>query len=281
MEALIDSLKLVPFLFLTYLLMDLIENKAGDKTRSMIKRAGKSGPFFGSLLGVCPQCGFSAAASGFYAGRVITLGTLISIYLSTSDEMLPILISEAVPISTMLKIIGTKVFIGMVTGFIIELVGLVAVKQDKSRPADDGILATGGCGCCSNHSYLKSALSHTVKVFLIIFAISFVVDMIIEHGGEDVLTGVLVDIPLLGEFLAALVGLIPNCAGSVIITELYLDGIISAGAMMSGLLVSAGVGVLVLFMANKNIKKNISIMALLYFVSVAWGILIEFTGIVF
>ena len=264
-----DSVKLLPFLFFTYLLMELLEHTTGGKVQNKIKNAGKVGPLWGGLLGIMPQCGFSAAAASLYAGRVITVGTLLAVFLSTSDEMLPIFISESVAPATIIKILGAKVCIAIISGFLAELV-YVNVFKKKEKDMDIHVVCEEEhCSC--EDGVLKSAL----------LLITFILTLVIEMIGEDHLAVVFQNIPVVGEMIAALVGLIPNCASSVVITELYLSGIIGAGAMMSGLLVNAGVGLLVLFRLNRNWKQNAGIMAALYGFGVVWGVIIELLGIVF
>lgn len=278
-HSLLDSVKLLPFLFLTYLLMELLEHKTGGKARERIKNAGKIGPLWGGLLGVMPQCGFSAAASSLYAGRVITVGTLLAIYLSTSDEMLPILISESVPAAVIIKILAVKVIIACISGFIVEAV-YVGFFHKKEKEMDIHVVCEEEhCSC--EDGVMKSAVKHTIKIFFYIFLITVVLDLAIHGIGEDTLAGIFSSVPVVGQLAAALVGLIPNCASSVVITELYLGGIISAGAMMSGLLVNAGVGVMILFRLNRDIKQNVGIIGTLYALGVFWGIFIDLFGIGF
>ena len=249
------------------------------KVQNKIKNAGKVGPLWGGLLGIMPQCGFSAAAASLYAGRVITVGTLLAVFLSTSDEMLPIFISESVAPATIIKILAAKVCIAIVSGFLAELV-YVNVFKKKEKDMDIHVVCEEEhCSC--EDGVLKSALKHTLKIFVYILLITFILTLVIEMIGEDHLAVVFQNIPVVGEMIAALVGLIPNCASSVVITELYLSGIIGAGAMMSGLLVNAGVGLLVLFRLNRNWKQNAGIMAALYGFGVVWGVIIELLGIVF
>lgn len=277
LDALLDSLRLVPFLFLTYVAMGFLERATGPKAAARIQKAGKLGPIWGSFLGAVPQCGFSAAASYFYMNRVLTLGTLIAIYMSTSDEMLPILISQQVGAGVILRILGIKVIIAMISGFLIELLfGWMA--RHKKVPKE---FELPGDRCCCRTGILVDAISHTLKVFVFIFMISLAIGGVIALIGEGELYRLFSDIPVLGEAIAALVGLIPNCAASVVITQLYLDGIIGTGPMMSGLLVSAGMGLLVLFKENHHRYENITIILLLYAVSVAWGVIMELTGITF
>lgn len=226
-----------------------------------------------------PQCGFSAAASSLYAGRVITVGTLLAVFLSTSDEMLPIFISAAVPAVTIVKILAAKVLIAVVSGFVVEAVYVNLFKK-KEKDMDIHIVCEEEHCKCEDGA-LKSACKHTVKIFIYILLITFVLTLGIEIIGEENLAVVFQNIPVVGELIAALVGLIPNCASSVVITELYLSGIIGAGAMMSGLLVNAGVGLLILFRLNRDWKQNAGIVAALYALGVFWGVLIELTGIMF
>ncbi|MGN0351698.1 MAG: putative manganese transporter [Roseburia sp.] len=279
LDTVIDSVKLIPFLFLTYLVMEALEHSTGKKVQGVIRNAGKVGPLWGGLLGVMPQCGFSAAASSLYAGRVITLGTLFAIFLSTSDEMLPILLSEAVPLSTIGKILLMKVIIAIISGFVVEFVYLILLKKKEKDMDILVVCEEEHCSC--EDGILKSAVKHTIKIFFYIFLISLALNLVIGLIGEENLATVFSNVPIVGELASALIGLIPNCASSVVITELYLEGVIHAGAMMAGLLVNAGVGLLILFRLNRNWKENAAILITLYGLGVFWGIVIELTGIVF
>ena len=278
-ETLIDSVKLLPFLFLTYLLMEYIEHKTKEKTKETIKKSGKFGPLIGGILGIVPQCGFSVSATNLYAARVITLGTLIAVYLSTSDEMLPIFISEAVPISTILKILGIKLLIGVFAGFIIDLVIRFVKKEKQEEEKIVDLCEKEHCHC--EKGIVKSALKHTINIFIFIVIITFIINLVIYFIGEDTIAGFLRNQPILGPIIAGIVGLIPNCASSVILTQMYLENVISAATMISGLLVGAGVGLAVLFKTNKGIKQNLKITALLYVIGVLSGIVIGLTGIKF
>lgn len=278
-DALIDTLKLIPFLFITYLIMEYIEHKTKDKTKETIKKSGKFGPLIGSMLGVFPQCGFSVSATNLYAARVITLGTLIAVYLSTSDEMLPIFLSEAVPISTILKILGIKLLIGMIAGFIIDFVINIKNKNKIEEQKIVDLCEKEHCHC--EHGIFKSALKHTVNISIFILLITLIINIAIHFIGEETIAGFLQDKPILGPIIAGLIGLIPNCASSVILTQMYLENVITAATMISGLLVGAGVGLAVLFKTNKGIKQNISILCLLYSIGVISGIIIEMVGITF
>lgn len=401
-----DTIYLVPFLLATYILLELLEHKAGDKAAVLVRKAGIAGPFAGSLLGAVPQCGFSAAGSALYASRAITLGTLFAVFLSTSDEMLPLFIAEQVDPLIMLSIIGTKIAIGMIMGFAIDgalrLRVRSEVKHEEKRLRDlgHGVCCThtenrenehehehgrkcdrehesdhehenkheheheheheldheyghknehenkhehgldhdhgherkAGVACPHEHSIsranshnnpvactcphghhltgteleqpfshhhchnpscsvseessswkdiLISALKHTLQVTIIVYLISFALVAVMELAGEDVITNYLVTNPGIAIFGSALVGLIPNCGASVVITQLYLDGMLGTGAMISGLLVSAGVGILVLFSENHRLRQNISILVGLLIIGVAWGSLFELLGITF
>ena len=272
----IDTLKLVPFLFLTYLVMEALEHKAGDKTHKVVKKAGRLGPVVGSLLGALPQCGFSAAASNLYAGRVVTLGTLIAIYLSTSDEMLPIMVSENVPFSTILGILGIKVIIGMAAGLVIDVI--LSGKKEEHHHIHE-MCEEENCHC--EKGIWMSALIHTLHITVYILLINIALELLIHTIGEEVLSQMILNKPIVGPLIAGLVGMIPNCASSVIITRLYLEGALGLGAMMSGLLVNAGVGVVVLFRVNKDKKENLKILGLMYAIGVVAGIVLGFLPIQF
>ena len=377
-----DTIYLVPFLLATYILLELLEHKAGDKAAVLVRKAGIAGPFAGSLLGAVPQCGFSAAGSALYASRAITLGTLFAVFLSTSDEMLPLFIAEQVDPLIMLSIIGTKIAIGMIMGFAIDGVLRLRVRSEvkheekRLRDLGHGVCCThtenrenehehehgrkcdrehesdhehenkhehglnhdhgherkAGVACSHEHSIscanshnnpvsctcphghhltgteleqpfshhhchnpscsvseessswkdiLISALKHTLQVTIIVYLISFALVAVMELAGEDVITNYLATNPGIAIFGSALVGLIPNCGASVVITQLYLDGMLGTGAMISGLLVSAGVGILVLFSENHRLRQNIFILVGLLIIGVAWGSLFELLGITF
>ena len=275
LDTLIDSIKLLPFLFITYLLMEYIEHKMKHKSKEAIQKSGKWGPFFGSLLGIFPQCGFSVSATNLYAGRVITLGTLIAVYLSTSDEMLPIFISEAVSPIIILKILAIKLVIGMIAGFIIDLVINVLTKN-KIKENIEQVCEEEHCHCNEN-GILKSSIHHTLNIFVYIIIISFIINTIVHFIGEEAIANLLLNKPIIGPLVSALIGLIPNCAASVIITNMYLQKVISFGSMMAGLLTGAGIGLAVLFKTNNEIKENIKIVVLLY--SIGVGIVIDTLGI--
>lgn len=272
-DTLIDVIKLVPFLFITYLIMEFIEHKTSKKSKEAIKKSGKWGPFFGSLLGIFPQCGFSVSATNLYAARVITLGTLIAVYLSTSDEMLPIFISEAVPISTILGILGIKLFVGIISGFIIDLVLRIKSKGKEEEEKIIDLCEKEHCHC--EHGIVKSSLKHTLNITIFILIITFLINIAVHFIGEETFASWFMNQPILGPIIAGIIGLIPNCAASVVITQMYLENVINVGTMMAGLLVGAGVGLAVLFKTNKGVKENLKIIGLLYAIGVGVGILLE------
>lgn len=276
-DTLADALKLLPFLFVTYLIMEYIEHRTSEKTRLLMKKSGKWGPAFGGLLGMLPQCGFSTAASNLYAGRIITLGTLLAVFLSTSDEMLPVLISEQAPINLILKILAIKVVIGICTGFLTDLLCRRHRDNDQDEMRIEQICDHQHCHC-GEGNFFSSALRHTLQVFLFILVISFLLNLLVDFVGEDKLEVFLTKRAILGPLFAGLIGLIPNCASSVLLTRLYLSGMLGVGSMLAGLLAGSGVGLLVLYKVNDNIRENIRITLLLYFIGVLCGIVIEMTG---
>lgn len=318
-HSIADTVYLIPFLFATYLVMEWIEHKTSAKTQQAVRRAGVAGPLVGSVLGVVPQCGFSAMAATLYAGRVITLGTLMAVFLSTSDEMLPIFIAEQVPLPTIAAILGTKIAIGIVFGFAID--GVMRALKRGSEPLKihelcrrDRCACNEECATCeaapelvyehhddcahgcdhSHHAHdhshdsahgawpiVKSALKHTVQVTLFVLVVTFALTLVLEIVGEDALASFLSANEALGVLGASLIGLIPNCAASVAIAQLYVEGVLGSGAMLAGLLVSAGVGLLVLCRANRNWKQNALIIAILYAIGVACGLIANLIGVVF
>ncbi len=278
LHAIEHTLPILPFLYLTYLLMELLERRAGGRMEKIVTRSGRFGPLLGALLGVVPQCGFSAAGAGLYAGRVITAGTLIAIFLSTSDEMLPLLVSTGTPLDLILKIIGCKAVIAAGAGFALDRVTRLMRKSETSEPQIGEMCCAGHCHCDRRNIWLAS-LIHTLKIIASVFAISFVLEIILELLGEDLLAGILSGTPVIGCLFAAIVGLLPNCAASVAITQLYTEGVISAGAMLSGLLVGAGIGILVLLRTNRPIRDSIRVIAILFGIGLFSGLLFDLLSI--
>ncbi len=275
LDTIIDSLKLIPFLLVAFLIIELLEHKLNNKTKNIITKSKKVGPIIGSLLGVIPQCGFSVMATNLYITRIITLGTLISIYLSTSDEMLIIMISEKVEISLILKILLIKIFFGIVYGLIIDK---IINKKKKDKETNYELCDEEHCDC--NHSILLSAIKHTLHITLFIFIITLIINTIFTLLGDNYLSKILLNNSILSPFITSLIGLIPNCAASVILTELYLNSTISLGALIGGLLTSSGSSLLVLIKNNKNQKENLSIVLLLYALGVLSGIIIELISLI-
>lgn len=276
LHAFIDTLKLTLLLFLTYLLMEFIEHKASDKVKGFMARAGGFGPAVGGIFGAVPQCGFSAAAANLYTGRVITLGTLVAVFLSTSDEMLPIMIAGNLEIGKILTIVVYKCAVGIVMGFAIDAV-MKIMKMEKGEINIDEICDVDDCHC--ERGIALSALHHTVSVSLFILAVTVCVNALLFFVGDAQLSGSLLTLPVVSHVLAAAVGLIPSCASSVALTKLAMSGVISTGAMMSGLFAGAGVGLLVLFKMNKRVKENAVIAALLLLTGAVFGLLADIIGI--
>lgn len=347
-----DTLSLVPFLLVTYLALETLEHVAGDHVNGVIKRAGAAGPVVGSLLGIVPQCGFSAMAATLYAGRVVTLGTLVAVFLSTSDEMLPLLLAEQVPVQTMAMLLASKALIALVTGFVVDaairglrrnarahaairrtVLGTAANPAHVNCAHDDH---TGGdiidevaeagvsadhihelcerdhCGCDDDegehghahghdhvdehghhhdhghsHSHegapvlliIRSAISHTVQVSVFIFLVTLILVAVLETFGESAIEQFLRGNETLAVLGSALVGLIPNCSASVVITQLYLEGALQLAPMLAGTLISAGVGYLVLFRTNRSARENALFLVMMYVIGAGWGLVLSAFGL--
>lgn len=345
-----DTLSLVPFLLVTYLALETLEHVAGERVNGAIKRAGAAGPVVGSLLGMVPQCGFSAMAATLYAGRVVTLGTLVAVFLSTSDEMLPLLLAEQVPVQTMAMLLASKALIALVTGFIVDaairglrrnarahaairrtVLGTAANPAHVNCAHDDH---TGGdiidevaeagvsadhihelcerdhCGCNEDedehghdhghadeqehhhghehsHSHegapvlsiIRSAISHTVQVSVFIFLVTLILVAVLETFGESAIEQFLRGNETLAVLGSALVGLIPNCSASVVITQLYLEGALQLAPMLTGTLISAGVGYLVLFRTNRSARENAVFLVMMYVIGAGWGLILSAVGL--
>lgn len=267
-DTLIDTLKLVPFLFIAFLLIELFEHKFSKKSIKVVESSGKYGPILGSILGIIPQCGFSVMATNLYVTRLITLGTLISIYLSTSDEMLPILISEKAEFSLIIKILLTKLFIGMLAGFIIDKI--FKVKKEKKNY---DICEEEHCHC--KESIIISSLKHTLNIVIFILLINFILNICFNYLGQDYLSKILLKDSFFGPFISSLIGLIPNCGASVMLTELYINNAINFGSLISGLLTGSGIAIMILFKTNKHFLENLKIVGILYLIGVLSGIIIE------
>lgn len=287
LDTLLDSVKLLPFLFLSYIIIELIEHSSSKKMENILSKSGKFGALIGSVLGIVPQCGFSVTASNLYAGRIISLGTLISVYLATSDEAIPIMLSHPESFSTLIKVIAIKFVLGFAIGTIIDF---ILRKKDNNKLIDTNLKETtehihkmcesSHCNC-EHDSILKSILSHTIKVFLFVLIFAFILNTLIYIIGEDLLAKILMSGTIFQPFIVALIGLIPNCASSILITELFIEGSISFASLITGLLAGSGIGIAVLFKVNKDQKENLKILGLTYLISVAVGIIIELLSIIF
>ena len=270
-DTLLDTIKLLPFLFVAFLIIEFIEHKLSNKQENIISKSGKLGPIVGALLGAVPQCGFSVLATNLYVTRIISLGSLISIYLSTSDELIPLMISHNAPITKILSIVLIKVVIGMISGFLIDLLIRKTTKSDFVLCEDED------CDC--DHSIIKSSLIHTLKIAFFILIITFLINILFHYVDLSFLESALKNNKILTPFIASLIVLIPNCASSVMISELYLNNLISLGTTLSGLLTGSGVAIMVLVRKNKNISENLFIIGLIYIIGVIWGLLFNFIGV--
>ena len=267
LDALLDSLKLLPYLLVTFLILELIEHKI--KYKKIFRKKRRLMPVVGGALGALPQCGISAMAANLFSSHLITVGTLIAIFLSTSDEMLPIMLGEQVEISLILKTVGLKVLIGIIVGLIADFAWR---RKDKDKAEPDIAHFCEGEHChCEKNGIIISALLHTLKTFLFVLAANMLIGIIIFLVGEENIANILLGKDFWVVLLAALIGLIPNCAGSIIVTELYLSGLLSFGSMMAGLLTGSGIGWLLLVKNNKNHKENAMILAIIYIVGVIFG----------
>ncbi len=271
-ETIVDNLKIFPFLYIAYLIMEWFEHKTSEKTTALIQKAGKAGPLIGALLGIIPQCGFSVVGANLYAARIITRGTLIAIFLSTSDELLPILISNNAPTALIAKIIGYKFLCGVIFGYLIDL-----WRKKKKYTVYAEIELQDHHDCCPN--IWQNALRHAFKIALFIFVITLVLNTAVFYNENKVQAlATWLQIPLLGEMISGLIGLFPNCASSVLLTQFYLGGYINFGTLMSGSLVGGGIGLLVLFKVNRPLKQNFKIITLLYVCGLIGGIIANLIG---
>ena len=271
-HSLLDSIKLLPFLFIAFLLIEFIEHKFSKRVNNVVSKSGRFGPIIGGLLGLIPQCGFSVMATNFYTTRVISLGTLFSIYLATSDEMLPIMLSHGVSSKIIISILLIKFISGLMFGYIIDI-----VFRKKYNRFNYELCDKEHCDC--EHGLFKSSIKHTISTFMFVLFITFVITFLYEILGENLVSKIFMKDSIFGPFVGSIIGLIPNCGASIALSELFLNDTISFGTCISGLLTGSGVAILVLFKSNKNIKENIFIVITLYSVGVLIGMFIEFLGI--
>ncbi len=271
-DALLDTLKMLPFLFLAYLLIEYLEHKANDKMERALSRFGLFGSIGGAILGCVPQCGFSVAAANLYATRIITVGTLISVFIATSDEAIPIILAHPENISSLWQILVIKIIIAVISGLIIDLFVRFVLKKETHTDYH------GVCEhCdCEHHGIFYSALKHTVSITAFVLIINLILGYIIYFIGESSFARIMLADSVFQPFLTALIGFIPNCAASVILTECFVDGSVTMGSLVAGLTTGAGLGIAVLFKANRRRKKeNFLILVILYTVAVLSGIIIN------
>ena len=269
-DVLLDNLLLLPFLFPTYLVLEAIEAHAGGALERTLGRARRWGPLAGALSGAVPQCGFSAAAASLYAGGVITVGTLVSVFLSTSDELIPVLVSRAIPLGLLVKIVGLKVLFGFAAGLAVDAF-LRARGARTPAPHVEDLCAHSRCGCTEHRGIVVPALIHTAEIFVFILVASGIIELALHFAGEDVLKSFVLNRPVVGELLAGLAGMVPNCAVSVAFAQLYAEGGMSAGALMAGSLAGSGLGALVLFRTHRRLKDNLLILVAVYVFGVMFG----------
>ena len=272
LDALIDTAKMLPFLFGAYLLIEFLEHKASDKLANSLRKMGPFGPIGGAIIGCIPQCGFSVAVTNLFSGRLVSLGTLMAVYIATSDEAIPILLSggNAADVG---KLILAKLIIAILAGLLIDTILRFFHRKgnEEEEPFSD---LCEGCGC-EEHGVVYSALKHTIQIFIFLFITSLVLGFAMELLGEDRLGSILMTDSIFQPFLAALIGLIPNCAASVLLTDLYAAGSLSFGSVVAGLSTGAGLGIVVLFKTNKRLKENIAILLLLYLIGSLSGLIIN------
>ena len=281
LDTLVDSLKMLPFLFVSYLIIEFIEHKSSKKIENILKKSGKFGPIAGGLLGIFPQCGFSVTASTLYASRVITLGTLITVFLTTSDEAIPVLLGHPESMPIILKLITFKFIVGICIGFLIDLIFRKKHSSENNlKEATEHIHDICSHCDCEHEGIFRPALKHTINVFIFILIFAFVLNSAIYFIGEDRLSKLLMNGNIFQPVISCLIGLIPNCASSVILTELYLSGNITFASIIAGLCSGSGLGLVILFKENKNLKENLKILALVYIIGVVIGIALEFVKII-
>ncbi len=278
LDALIDSAKMIPFLFLAFLLMEFIEHKAGEHLENILKKTGGGrfvGSVAGALLGCIPQCGFSVAAANFYSGKLITMGTLAAVFISTSDEAIPVLLAHPDKLSAILPLLLTKIVLAIVVGLLIDVIDHLRKSFREEDPDFEELCADCGCG---SHGLWYSALKHTIKILIFILIMNLILGFVMGIAGSDAIAAVIDKTGIFQPLVTAVVGLIPNCAASVLITELYCDGILPFGSALAGLISSAGVGLAVLFRTNKNMKENLAVLGIVLLTGFAAGTVFNIIG---
>lgn len=276
LDTLLDSLKILPFLFISYLIIEFIEHKSSEKLEKALSTSGKYSKIIGSILGIIPQCGFSAVAANLFSNRVITMGTLIAVFLSTSDEAIPMLLASPDKKSELLLILGIKFIIAVLFGTIIDLIFKDKhTAHEHSREMHDHMHDTCKDCDCEHDGIFKASLKHTIKIFAFLFVISFILGLIVEAIGMEDFEKIILSGSIFQPLVTSIIGLIPNCAASVLLTKLYISGSISLGSVIAGLSTGAGVGAIVLLRTNKNLKENMKILGLVYVIGVFCGIVID------
>lgn len=276
-DTLLDSLKILPFLFLAFVIMELLEHRANGKIERFFAKAGKAGPAAGALLGCVPQCGFSVLCANLYSGGVVTLGTLIAVFLSTSDEAVLLLAAAPQQLPALFKLLLCKVVIAVAAGYLVDFFGRKRNRQSVGSLHE--ICDHEHCGCEKHNNIWIPALLHTVKIFGFLLLFTFLLNFLVALLGHERLETLLLHDSVFQPLAAALLGFLPNCAASVLLTQLYLEGTLSFGAVVAGLCTGAGAGLLVLFRENRHVKDNLKIMAILYAVAVVSGVLLQAAGI--
>lgn len=265
-HPLIETLKMVPILFLAYLFMEWLEYADEGKMATFVKKSRRFGPLFGSGLGLIPQCGFSGAIASMYAAGTVTLGTLLAVMLTTSDEMLPMLISAKFSGLAILLILAAKFIIGLIVGFTADI---ILRKKNAEKEQDiHSFCEREHCDC--DDGIFVSALKHTLKITLIILVISIILHFLVDSIPESTFKAIL-NFPVLSEIFASLIGLIPNCAVSVLFTKLYIDGALGIGPLLCALLSNGGIGLLVLYRTNPDRKLNLIITLVLFLSALLFG----------
>ncbi len=267
-DTVVDSLRLLPFLFAAFLLIEALERYSGDLTERIMRRVGKAGPLLGALLGCIPQCGFSVLAANLYAGGVISVGTLLSVFLSTSDEAIILILGSPGHLESVGVLLLVKVIVAALAGYLVDLF----LAKRITVPKESGVLCKD-CGCQEEKGIVRPALHHTVQIFIYLFIFTGILNFCIEIFGISRLSAFLLSNSLFQPVIAALIGLIPNCAASVILTELYLSDAITFASLTAGLLSSAGLGLAVLFRENRQRRENLTILGLLFATAAVCGIL--------
>lgn len=283
MDALIDSAKMIPFLLAVYILVEWLEYRYGSTIRERIQHAAKAGPILGALFGCVPQCGFSVLASAMYTRRIITIGTMLAVFLSTSDEAVPVILAQPNKVGLIIPLICTKVLIAVIAGYAVDI-SLRSYRKKIVLEDPVELEEMHERGCCEHHvtgeghwrELLVHPLMHTAKVFVFVFLVTLGINYLVTTVGQPHLDKLLLQHSPLQPVLTAIVGLIPNCAASVAITQVFIKGGISYGSTISGLCASGGLGLLVLLKENNNLKDTLKVLGLLFAISVAVGIAIQY-----